>query len=374
MDEDKIFADVDEMLKVSHGLRNRIEFAEVSWLTESEALRLFESQLDISETIRDLVSKSKYAEAFILNRTIFENYFLISLMLKGTKYVLRYKVPKELGETPQQAYSRLVAQLGKQRGEGRRDIVSFRPVKNYRQIEILHQGLYSKEGDRLVPIYHFVFEEYDPVTHRIEKIPSIASKDLFAEYRGKWQKKHEALYRTYLGFENILRAAVLNGLITEEQRDRVRVHYNFLSSFTHLTKRGFELVKSYECARNAHYLRELSLLYVLRILRLYVILLIDFFSRTDHKIKDVEKLVSYLDEIGKKYDYFWFVFNGPSEYDFWNYQTAREYHRRKGKPLDEKIPYYKNPFERLKKQHKTAHELSTGLVYTSPWPRKDAFP
>jgi len=374
MDEDKIFADVDGMLKVSHGLRNRIEFAEVSWLTESEALRLFESQLDISETIRNLVSQSKYAEAFILNRTIFENYFLISLMLKGTRYVLRYKVSKEPNETPQQAYSRLVAQLEKQCSEGRRDIVSFRPVKNYQQIEILHQGLYSKDGDRLFPIYYFVFEEYDPVTHRIEKIPSIASKDLFAEYREKWQKKHEALYRTYLGVENILRAAVLNGLITEEQRDRVRVHYNFLSGFTHLTKKGFDLVKPYELTRNEHYLRELNLLYVLRVLRLYLLLLVDFFSGTDHKIKDAEKLVSYLDEIGKKYDYFWFVFNGPSEYDYWNYQTAREYHRRKGELLDEKIPYYKNPYERLKRQHQSVHELSTGLVYTSPWPRKDVFP
>lgn len=373
MDEEEVFADLNDLFKLSLNFRERIEFAEVSWTTESEALQLFERHLDIFKTIKDLTSKDKYVEAFILNRTTFENYFLISLMLKGTKYRLKYKVPVKLGETPKQAYFRLAEELEKQRAKGRRDIVSFSPVKKYKQIEIVHQGLYSKVGDRLTPIYHFVFEEYDPIRHRIDKISTIASKDLFAEYREEWQKKHEALYKTYLGFENILEAATLNGLITEEQKIRVRVHYNFLSGFTHLTKMGVSLTTSYGWRRNIHYLRELNLLYVIRVLRLYLLLLVDFFSKTDHKIRDMKKLTLYLDEIGRKYDYFWFVFNGPSEYDFWTYQTAKEYHRKKGELLDESIPYYKDPCERLKKQHQSAHELTTGLIYTSPWPRKNAF-
>ena len=374
MDESELFPDVDGILKVSRDFRHRIEFAETSWLNESEALKLFESQLDISETIRDLVRKDSCFETFILNRTVFENYFLISLILKGTKYKLYYKVSVRPSETPRQAYYRLTAKLQKQLAKGRKDIVSFRPAKSYKQIEIVHRGLLSEKGDRLIPIYYFVFGEYDPIKHRVYKIPSIASKELFSEYLGKWQKKHKALYKTYLGFKNVLEAIQLNDLIAEEQKIRVKVHYNFLSGFTHLTKMGFDLAKSYDWKRNAHYLKELNLLYVIRILRLYLLLLIDFFSKTEHKIRDVEKLTSYLNEIGGKYDYFWFIFNRPSEYDFWKYQTAKEYHRKKGKLLDEQIPYYKDPYNRLRRQHQSAHELTTGLIYTSPWPRRDALP
>lgn len=53
MDENELLSDVDEIFEVSDGFRQRIEFADASWTTETEALELFKSQLDILETIRD---------------------------------------------------------------------------------------------------------------------------------------------------------------------------------------------------------------------------------------------------------------------------------------------------------------------------------
>lgn len=369
MEEVQLFGDVEKILELSSNFRKRIEYAEATWDTEMEALRLFESQVRTCQTIRDLVKGEKYAEAFILNRTVLENYLLICLILKGTKYVLKYKVPVEHGETAKAAYDRLVKKL-----EGRKDIISFRPSKNYGRIEIVHRGLYPTEGDRLIPVYHFVFQRYDPVSHWVGKIKSIVSKDFSPDITAKWQKTHESLYKTYFGFNNLLQAAALNEILSDEQMEKVRVHYNFLSAFTHLTKMGFDLNMPYEGWRHIHYLMELNILYVLRILRLYLLLLIEFFARTQHTINDVDQLVADLDEIGKKYDYFWFIFNKPSEYDYWEYQTAKAYWRIKGKKLEGEIPYYKNPYQRLRKQHQTTIELSTGLTYISPWPRHDATP
>ena len=372
MDEEKLFLDVEKMLELSNSFRERIEFAETSRLTEFDALRLFESQVRIFESIQDLVRKERYMEAFILNRTVFENYFLISLILKGTKYKLKYKVSIDPNETAKEAYERLTKTLKKQCVEGRKDIVSFMPVNKYKSIEIVHKGLFSETGDQIIPIYYFVFNEYDSIRHRVGRIKSISSKDLFPEILGKWQKRHEALYKTYFGFRNLLRAALLNDLITNEQMERILVHYNFLSMFTHLTKMGCELTVDWD--RERHYLLELNLLYVLRILRLYLLLLIDFFSTTEHQIRNLEQLILFLDKISEQYDYFWFIFNEPSEYDIWHYQTLKESRRRKGELLDEKIPYYADPYERLRRQHQTAYEITTGLTYTSPWPRSDAFP
>lgn len=365
-----MFEDVERILELSKNFRKRIAFADATWDTEMEALRLFESQVKIFETIRDLVKEGKYAEAFILNRTVFENYLLICLILKGTRYVLKYKVPIELGEPVGEAYDKLVKKL-----RGRKDIVSLKPVQNYKRVEIVHRGLYSKEGDKLTPIYHFVFQRYDPISHWVGKIESIVSKDFSPDITAKWQKKHESLYKTYFGFRNLVRAAVLNGILTDEQQVRIRVHYNFLSAFTHLTKMGFGLSMPYERWKHNHYLLELNLLYILRLLRLYLRLLIEFFSKTQHSIKDVAELGKNLDTVGNRYNYFWFIHNDPTEYDYWNYQTIKAYRaRRKREELKGKIPYYKNPYHRLRRQHQTMTELSTRLTYKSPWPRQDSIP
>lgn len=361
--ENQLFEDVEIILGLSKTFRDRIEYAKNVWEQENKALNLFESQVQLCETIRDLVKAERYTEAFILNRTVFENFFLISLILKGSKYVLKYNIPVKLGENPKEAYNRLTKEL-----EGRKDIVSFKPLKKYRKIEVVHKGLYTKNGDKLIPVYYFVFKEYDPITHRVGKIKSIMSKDFSPEVVANWQKKHELLYKAYFGFENLVRAAVLNDIITEEQAERVRVHYNFLSAFTHLTNMGFSITHSYETQANKHYLMELNLLYVLSLLRLYLLLLIDFFSKTEHSIKDINHIIELLNEQEKRYSYFWFIFNEPSEYDRWKYQTVKKYRHLKGELLNEDIPYYKNPYQRLKEQHQNIVELSTGLTYKSPWP------
>lgn len=369
LQEKTLCDDVEKILGLSKDFRKRIAFVDTTWDTEMEALRLFESQVKISETIQDLAKDEKFGEAFILNRTLFENYLLICLILKGTKYVLKYKVPMKTGVTPKDAYNRLTRKL-----KDRKDIVSFRPVKEYRRIEVVHRGLYPKEGDRLTPVYHFVFRRYDPIGHWVGKIRSIVSKDFSPDTTARWQKKHESLYKTHFGFRNLVKASILNGILTDEQQVRVRVHYNFLSAFTHLTKMGFSLSMPYEKWKHNHYLLELNLLYVLRLLRLHLLRLIEFFSNTQHSIKDVAQLVTDLESLGRKYDNFWFIYNDPSEYDYWSFQTAKAYRHRKGEKLEEEIPYYKDPYHRLKRQHQTTKELSTDLTYTSPWPRKDAIP
>lgn len=365
LDENQLFSDVEKLLEISRDFKNRIKFAEEVWSYETEALQLFERQVEICETIRDLVRAGRYGEAFILNRTLLENYLWISLILEGTKYVLRYKVLTEANETPKEAYERIVKKL-----EGREDIVSYRPLKNYREMEVIHKGLYNKEKNKLIPIYYFVFQEYDPVTHWVGKIESIASKDFLQDFYTKWQKEHESLYKTYFGFRNLLRAAILNGIITNEQADRVRVHYNFLSAFTHLTKMGFALLNPNR--GNKHYLLELNLLYVLSLLRLYLLLMIKFFSKTKHSINDIAQLMDFLKEQRERYDYFWFIFNDPSEYDYFEYQTVKAYRKMiKGEEMEDKIPYYKNPYERLERQHQNIVGFSTGLTYKSPWPKHD---
>jgi hypothetical protein len=272
---------------------------------------------------------------------------------------LTYSVARERGETSEEAYQRQAKKLEKLM-QKRKDILEFEPLAKFKKIKVVYKGLFHKGDEcRITPIYYFVFNEYDPVSHWVDKFDSISSKEIFSD-----------VYRK-------LHANVLNDFINEEQKIRAIVHYNFLSSFTHLTRKSIDrlrkIVNSYSiydrANRARHIFIELNLLYAISILRYLLLFYIKFFSNTEHKIIGKDELVTFSEEIGKKYDYFWFIFNNYDEYDLWRYKTSKEYHRRvKGKTLDQKVPYYRDPYDRLERQHQNFHELSTGRIYTSRWP------
>jgi hypothetical protein len=196
--------------------------------------------------------------------------------------------------------------------EKRKDIVSFKPSDNYKSVRIVYVGLNHKDTkDRMTPIYYFVFNKYDPVSHRIDRIKSISSKKIFSGVHRKQYQENKRPYDIYLGFTNLLDANVLNDFITEDQKIRALVHYNFLSSFAHLTKKSTELLKRANLAspygphtaiRTRHLLAELNLLYVINILEMFIHLFVAFFSETEHRLKNKIELLANSNKMMRKYD------------------------------------------------------------------------
>lgn len=92
-----------------------------------------------------------------------------------------------------------------------------------------------------------------------------------------------------------------------------------------------------------------------------------YFDRVGLTIANKEPFLNRTKYIEKKYAYFWFIYDTPSEYDEWEYKMAQMFHMMQGNILDDTIPYYSDPFERLKGQHKSSYEISTGLGYSPPW-------
>jgi hypothetical protein len=71
----------------------------------------------------------------------------------------------------------------------------------------------------------------------------------------------------------------------------------------------------------------------------------------------------------------WFPGGRPHEYDRFAELNRRHWRaRRAGEApptnelADEEVPYYRDPLGRLQEMHRSSHELTTGLVYQSPWP------
>lgn len=367
MQESVLFKEAEEIIQVCKHFKEHIQWGKSSWINDSEAIKLVISQIEVLESTKELVKNEKIVEGFILLRTIFENFFIVSLILNGTKYKRKYVVERNLNETPEQAHRKLENQLREKIKKGRNNIVTFYPLRKYKNIEIVYTGFYSEDQERLIPSYYFFFKQYDPVRHRIDKIKSISSKDIFSEHKIKWQKSHQYLYNYYLSPQQLIEFAVLNDIINEEQKVRFQVHYNFLSGFSHLTNTGYDLIHNYPQNRNLHYLKEISLLYVIMLSSYYITLLLKYFKRVGLPIKNHVQLKEKINQINKLFYYFWFIYNESSTYDEYMYMTQKTFHKRKGKELDDKIPYYKNPFERLKNQHRSTWELSTGLHYNPPW-------
>jgi len=367
MEEPVLFREAKKIIQTCKKFKDNVQWWDSSWINDSEAIDLVIHQIEILESVKELVQQNKIVEGLILIRTVFENYFIISLILNGTKYKRKYKVDKEKNETQEEAYRRIEIELYKQIKNGKKDIVSFKALDKYKKIEITYTGYYSEDGERLIPAYYFVFKQYDPIIHRIDKIKSIRSKDIFHEHKEKWQKHHQYLYNYYLKPQNLIECSILNNIISEERKERFYVHYNFLSGFSHLTQKGYDLTHEHGWDKNPHYLKELSLLYIIKLSCYYLSLLLKYFKRVKIKIKNEENFTEQINNIDLLFSYFWFIYNEHSDFDEYMYKTSKTYYKRRGKDLDDIIPYYKNPYERIKNQHRSTYELSTGESWTPPW-------
>jgi hypothetical protein len=120
-----------------------------------------------------------------------------------------------------------------------------------------------------------------------------------------------------------------------------------------------------------HYLSELALLYISFLLKYFLEEIIDYLSKNFEIDEDFKKSIF---EGFEDFDYFWFLKEKPHAYDKHEYLTIKNHAKQtRNVDLDDKIPYFKNPLQRLVGLHTSKHELTTGSIYDSPFNRKDAF-
>lgn len=156
----------------------------------------------------------------------------------------------------------------------------------------------------MISRYFFDFEEYNPELKFLSDLPTIPiAYCMPADITQKLKRKHEEIYHNDFRFDSITKNLRENGLITDEQRDRIIVHYNFLSSFTHPTRNMIDsfgdptvvYIQGYEnkitfdskkgtVTRNNAYLKyetkiieEQILLYICKLQTLFIRLILEFF-------------------------------------------------------------------------------------------------
>ena len=279
-----------EGLELSESLPSQVVFTTVQHF-EMDFLRMFNEQQKTFSNVVTLVLKGNYSDSFVLLRTLFENYFIFLLILNGT---------------------------------------TFRNAS----------GNVHSTARGAPTFYYMAFTEYDPEQGFTPN--SVVIRDYDPNLAKQSKKYHKDLYNEFLKFVKVREALRLNNLVTQEENERIQVHYNFLSNFTHLTYEGIHRIFGPteppgridvldEIYVYNHYLSELSLLYTLRINRLFLKSLTECF-KSKYTVRDLANYEAFCKQVETRYEYFWFIFNDPSDYDKLEYEARQKEQLNRGKP------------------------------------------
>lgn len=342
-------------------LRN-LESLRVDW---SVYLDLAMTQLDGLESVLSLLEKKAYKDCFAILRSVLEGTFFLKLMIYGKRFrETRFiKVSPKDSSDPENLRDKIVEQWKKEKKAGN---PAFKNVvdggintqgKDLILITIEDEGLYpnpaKKEEEEIITRYYFAFEEYNPETRFIASLPTLRKADPYSELTKEKLREQRVLYHQYFYIDNIVKNLKLNDLLNDEQADRFKVHYNFLSTFVHTTKSGNfrryqkqypgnlppgeveqaynELIPSYSCKLES--------------------LLLETIANYFTSINSAARLQKYLDQAERlkaAVDDFWFIYNNPTDFDRNASDGLKRLLAQRGhKTIPTETIYYRNPLLRL---------------------------
>jgi len=321
------------------------------------------TQFDTLDSVITLLEKGTHKDCFALLRSVFEGYFFLLLMMYGKKYreTRRIRIIPETSKDPKAARDQTLEKWESARKSGdlryEKIIGLNKEGDDIILVTIEDEGLYQTgNAERKGPIvtrYYFAFDEYDPETRFIAKLPSVSAADPYPDVTNERWKQQKIIYHNYFYTSNIEENLKLNGLLDDEQQDRFQVHYNFLSMFVHPTKPGTprESNKRFAYPYTPRVMgparEELILLYVCKFQSLLLQSLAKFFEGANPK-SNLGKYRAQVQRLEDATKDFWFIYDDPTSFDKSRSKYLKEVATDLGYTVDpDKILYYRNPLKRL---------------------------
>jgi len=254
-------------------------------------------------------------------------------------------------------------------------------------VRTVREGLFSEPDEhgnrRQISIYYFLLKQYRPTLG-----PPSAQGEEWAISREELRRmasENEALWRVYLTWSSLLANLQANELVDDVDAGRLAAHYRFLSGYAHPVidqrRNAYGRHALLGWPKYDHYNSELVLLYAITLGRLelwHFICAIE--RRTGPQLADRDEVIRLLKSAETATSYFWFLGANPHAYDTWKAHNEARFRALQAggvpdlplEPAPEDVSYPADPLRRLVAMHCSAHELMTGLVFVSPWPRDDA--
>ena len=306
----------------------------------------------ILKTASDLTA-SEPTCSFILIRTALERWARLRLATTGTRYRQQAPMPKQEAYDLQRRWEN--GELGHMFDAFR--LGPDRPASSTIVVDVVRHGLVL-EGDPPVVLHPINFETEDldpfiglpddqaslcalPGLHRLDNVKELATRNRSTN--------------RFVGWKVVSESLELNHLISPEVSLRLRIHYQFLSAFSHGHQAAIELVKNrYDDGSkyDPNVVEELVLLYICEIAT-------DLLKSLAERVNDdptvelespdqIQRLITLGDVRSSS---LWFFNGGPTHYDIKRHQMGlASFERLSGHtaPVDTDRPgYYRNPLVRL---------------------------
>ena len=325
---------------------------------------IIKSEFESLDSITELVMKRKFKDSLIILRSVFEMMLFYWLVIHGKKYrfLQIFTVISNKENTPKKARDETIKKWRKLKKEKN---LKFEKVIDMQEegenkIKVLseYEGMYERndieETGEIIPFYWAVLtDHYNQNVKFNSELPSIKIGKSIDEKRIKENLiKQNTIYSKYIHIDAIIKNLVLNNLISKIEEDHIRVHYNFLSGFTHPTKMRFQFKRNNTPGFLAidvsdEIITEQIMLYVCKFQYHLLGILLEKIKKYNSKA-NIEKYISHIETLKKITLDFWFIHDEPTKYDI----VQSEQRKRLSKNLtcknEELTVYYENPLIRLK--------------------------
>nr|MBI4156302.1 hypothetical protein [Candidatus Woesearchaeota archaeon] len=366
-DEHKVIIEKILLLFAQFGkLPRTIQNKDVTYSEHGEYISWINHQITTLKDAYSLLSTNSYKSVFSLIRVVFEAYWVIDLSMNGPKFYLNYS-PKE-GHDIQKIYQVWVKDFeSNKENKIKQGILEIKhPIKN--KIMVVYEGRKNQEG-KIIQNYYFLFKEYDHEIAHLGLEEDYYESEELGKINEELIKKHKG-FKWYFKFNGGIKDnLLLNKLINEEEFERARVHYSFLSMWTHPSMNSIRLIEKNIYGRGEFedikkydfFLTRLALLYIGNTMCLYLNSFLKFarrqiFESKITSIKDEKDFINSVKAYLENTNYFWFIYNEPHYYYKWKYaskllgkQDIEEIKKLKISDMTaSEIEYYKNPIKTLK--------------------------
>lgn len=381
----------ESMLAAYAGFGKQYRTGETANTLYWDILDFVNFRMETADSCLRLVQIGRPADALGLCRSLLENYLLLKLLCRGTKYFDMVPFDNLNDRQWKAKVEEVQAEHAEKLASGETDIIEIRKYpRRGRRLMYIREGLKdaSRTDGFMIPIHYFHFRDFQPETMRLK------DEDYFVYYEPPEdlqaaRKEHMAQasfrYRYYLSYDALLACLELCGLSDSAVQARIDAHYTFLGKFLHPThdaardlhrnsnvhtgKTGVGLEQPYDPA--AILLAAVYVCHILADILDEVALLFETAPSDYISEPGTSDIRAAASQARQRFPYFWFVYNEPTLYDKFDYAV----HHVTDEELEVWGGYTGVPSERVKFNQHIYGQFSSALqgwsnrrigVYTSP--------
>jgi len=237
-------------------------------------------------------------------------------------------------------------------------MIEIQPGKAESEINVTYEqeGLFDQKdvnkSGRLVPTYNFILQDYDPDFVHISKVENISegmtSPKLLEKIRG--QKR---IYHHYIYIDNVIRNLLINNLINEEEKNKLNIHYNFLSKYVHIGMAGIKVWQSVNASDipplhryDEDIFKELIFMYVAKFMYLYIKVFVTHYKDNSNPLEydNYNRIIEELHSFSKD---LWFFDDKPTSFDIEQSDQRKKYLQARNRKVPDNVLYCEDPLRRL---------------------------